>query len=145
MHWLVPRLSWELLTSIDWIFTCTKNSTLTRWPMEIRTQVSCTYGIKNGSFFFNQLSSSLHPQQTCIISFCFGPPYFDRLWEGVNGKKTFSFGHCPNPLNPPPWPQFGQLGPLFSEIEIQDLKVSLELRILYILYNILYICNLKNS
>ena len=33
----------------------------------------------------------------------------------------------------------------FSEVEIQDLKVSLELRILYILYNILYICNLKNS
>ena len=49
----------------------------------------------------------------------------------------------PNP--PPPWHQFGQLGPLFSEVEIQDLKVSLELRILYVLYNILYICNLKNS
>ena len=60
-------------------------------------------------------------------------------------KKTFSFGHCPNYLNPPPWPQFRQLGPLFSEVEIQDLKVSLELKILYILYNILYICNLKNS
>ena len=49
--------------------------------------------------------------------------------EGVNWKKkTFSFGHCPNYLTPPPWPQFGQLGPLFSEVEIQDLKVSLELR-----------------
>ena len=22
--------------------------------------------------------------------------------EGVNGKKTFSFGHCPNHLDPPP-------------------------------------------
>ena len=22
--------------------------------------------------------------------------------EGLNGKKTFSFGHCPNHLNPPP-------------------------------------------
>ena len=65
--------------------------------------------------------------------------------EDLNGKKTFSFGHCPNPLTPPPWPQFGQLGPLFLEVEIQDLKVSLELRILYVLYNILYICNLKNS
>ena len=56
-------------------------------------------------------------------------------------KKRF----LSNYLNPPPWPQFGQLGPLFSEVEIQDLKVSLELKILYILYNILYICNLKNS
>ena len=48
--------------------------------METMTQVSCTYGTKNGSFFFNQLSSSLHPQQTCIISFCFGAPHFDRLF-----------------------------------------------------------------
>ena len=24
--------------------------------------------------------------------------------EGVNEKKTFSFGHCPNYLNPPPHP-----------------------------------------
>ena len=56
-------------------------------------------------------------------------------------KKTFSFGHCPNYLNPP-WPQFGQLGPFFSEVKIQDLKVSLEIKILYI---ILYICNIKNS
>ena len=37
----------------------------------------------------------------------------DILREGLNGKKTFSFGHCPNHLNPPPWPQFRQLGPLF--------------------------------
>ena len=57
--------------------------------------------------------------------------YIKTIREGVNGKKTFSFGHCPNHLNPPPSPQFGQLGPLFLEVEIQDLKVSLELRILY--------------
>ena len=68
-----------------------------------------------------------------------------HIREGVNGKKTFSFGLCPNSPPPPPWPQFGQIGPLFSEVKIQDLKVSLELWILYILYNILYICNLKNS
>ena len=70
-----------------------------------------------------------------------------KLREDINWKKTFSFGHCPNYLkkNPPPWPQFGQLGPLFSEVKIQDLKVSLELKILYILYDILYICNLKKS
>ena len=47
--------------------------------------------------------------------------------------------------NPPPLPQFGQLGPFFSEVKIQDLKVSLELKILYILYDILYICNLKKQ
>ena len=73
--------------------------------------------------------------------FFYAPPKGRRQW-----KKTFSFGHCPNYLNPPPpSPQFGQLGPLFSDVKIQDLKVSLELRILYVLYNILYICNLKNS
>ena len=60
-------------------------------------------------------------------------------------KKRFLSGIARITYPPPPWPQFGQLGPLFSEVEIQDLKVSLELRILYILYNILYICNLKNS
>ena len=60
--------------------------------------------------------------------------------RGQREKKTFSFGHCPNYLNPPP---HDPNGPLFSEVEIQDLKVSLELKILYILYNILYICNLK--
>ena len=65
--------------------------------------------------------------------------------EGVNGKKTFSFGHCPNHLTPPPDPNSGNLVLFFSEVKIQDLKVSLELKLLYILYNILYICNLKNS
>ena len=38
------------------------------------------------------------------------------------------------PKPPTPLPQFGQLGPLFSEVKIQDLKVSLELKILYIYY-----------
>ena len=61
-------------------------------------------------------------------------------------KKNVFFRALPeSPKPPPPWPEFGQLGPLFSEVEIQDLKVSLELRILYVLYIILYICNLKNS
>ena len=36
----------------------------------------------------------------------------DSLREGLNGKKTFSFGHCQNHLTPPR-PQFGQLGPFF--------------------------------
>ena len=53
-------------------------------------------------------------------------------------KKTFSFGHCPNYLTPPPHdPDSGNLVLFFLEVEIQDLKVSLELRILYVLY-ILY-------
>ena len=43
----------------------------------------------------------------------------------------------------PPLPQFGQLVQLFSDVEIEDLKVSWGLKILYIHYNILYIYNLK--
>ena len=53
-------------------------------------------------------------------------------------KKTFSFGHCPNHLNPPPWPQLGQLGPFFSDVKIQDLKVTVG-------RGGRYINNLKNS
>ena len=29
---------------------------------------------------------------------------YDHLREDINRKKTFSFGHCPNHLNPPPSP-----------------------------------------
>ena len=43
----------------------------------------------------------------------------------------------------PPTPQFGQLVKLFSDVKIQDLKVRLELKILYLLYNILHIYILK--
>ena len=61
-------------------------------------------------------------------------------------KKNVFFRALPELPNPPPHdPNFGQLGPLFLEVEIQDLKVSLELKILHILYDILYICDLKNS
>ena len=60
-------------------------------------------------------------------------------------KKNVFFRALRELPDPPPSPQFGQLGPLFSDVKIQDLKVSLELKILYILYDILYICNLKNS
>ena len=31
------------------------------------------------------------------------------LREDLNRKKTFSFGHCPNPLTPPPDPNSGNL------------------------------------
>ena len=43
----------------------------------------------------------------------------------------------------PPPPQFGQLVQLFSDVQIQDLKVCLELQILYILCNILHVYILK--
>ena len=45
-----------------------------------------------------------------------------------------SFGFCPNYLQPPHSPQFGKLVQLFSDVEIQDLKVSLGLKILYMIY-----------
>ena len=51
-------------------------------------------------------------------------------------KKNVFFRPLPELPKPPPHDP-GQLVPLFSEVEIQDLKVSLELRILYVLYNIL--------
>ena len=44
---------------------------------------------------------------------------------------------------PPPSPKFGQLLQRFADVEIQDLKVSLGLKILYIHYNIIY--NLKKQ
>ena len=60
-------------------------------------------------------------------------------------KKSFPSGIARITYPPPPMTPIRQLGPLFSEVEIQDLKVSLELKVLYILYNILYICNLKKQ
>ena len=61
-------------------------------------------------------------------------------------KKNVFFRALPElPKPPPPDPNSGNLVLFFPDVKIQDLKVSLELRILYVLYNILYICNLKNS
>ena len=61
-------------------------------------------------------------------------------------KKNVFFRALPELPKPPPHdPNLGNLVLFFSEVKIQDLKVSLELKILYILYDILYICNLKNS
>ena len=61
----------------------------------------------------------------------------NEQWEDINGKKLFRSG-ISWITYPPPWPQFGQLGPLFSEVEIQDLKVSLDLRILYFIIYCIY-------
>ena len=45
--------------------------------------------------------------------------------EDLNWKKTFSFGHCPNHLNPPPHdPNSGNLVLFFPDVQIQDLKVT---------------------
>ena len=40
-------------------------------------------------------------------------------WALINSKVTFSFRYCPHP-----WPQFGQLVPLFLDVKIHDLKDS---------------------
>ena len=74
---------------------------------------------------------------------------FPKLWwkcesllrEGILRKNCCSFGFCPN--FPPP-PHFGQLVQLFSDVEIQDLKDSLGLKMLHVYYR-LFIDNLKNS
>ena len=47
------------------------------------------------------------------------------LREGVNEKKTFSFGHCLNHLkNPTPDPNLGNLVLFFPDVKIQDLKIT---------------------
>ena len=57
-------------------------------------------------------------------------------------KKDVFFRALPELPKPPHDPNSGNLV-LFSEVKIQDLKASLELKTVYILYDILYICNLK--
>ena len=68
------------------------------------------------------------------------------LREDINTKKNVFFRALPESPNPPPLTPIRATWSFFLEVKIQDLKVSLELKILYnILYDILYICNLKNS
>ena len=59
-------------------------------------------------------------------------------------KKRFLSGIARIPQPPPPLTPIQATWSFFSDVKIQDLKISLELRILYILYNILHISNLKN-
>ena len=56
----------------------------------------------------------------CSWSSCWGDAipwqlfsYRERLWEDINRKKNIFFRALPESPKPPPWPQFGQLGPLF--------------------------------
>ena len=59
-------------------------------------------------------------------------------------KYCLSFGFCPP--TPPSSPKLGQRVQLFSEVGIQDLKDSLGLKMLYVLYIIIpYIYNLKKQ
>ena len=86
------------------------------------------------------IPTSIWPGNNWTVKKCL----LKTLGKASMRKKNLFFWALPESPHPP-WPQFGQLGPFFSDVKIQDLKVSLELRILYILCNILYICNLKNS
>ena len=54
--------------------------------------------------------------QSCII-------LKHRIREDINRKKTFSFGHCPNNLTPPPDP-IRATWSFFSDVKIPDLKVT---------------------
>ena len=49
--------------------------------------------------------------------------YIDHLGKTSTEKNVF-FRALPKSPNPPPWPQFGQLGPFFPDVKIQDLKVT---------------------
>ena len=49
-------------------------------------------------------------------------------------KNCCSFGFCPNHPPPPPPPNLDNFYNFFSDVEIQDLKVNLGLKILFILY-----------
>ena len=44
-------------------------------------------------------------------------------------KKTFSFGHCPNHLNPPPLTPIWTTWSFFLDVKIQDLKVTWGLKV----------------
>ena len=47
-----------------------------------------------------------------------------RVREDIRRKSVFFRTLPESPKPPPPWPQFGQLGPFFSDVKIQDLKVT---------------------
>ena len=65
--------------------------------------------------------------------------------EGRFPEKTAVLLDFVQITSPAPSPQFGQLVQLFSDVGIQDLKESIGLKILYVLYFIPYIYNLKKQ
>ena len=83
---------------------------------------------------FNLLSS----YETFHTSEKHNPIKISSIQGTVSREKMLSFGFCPNYLALPPiW----TTSTIFSDVEIQDLKVSLGLKILYIY--IMYIYNIK--
>ena len=59
-------------------------------------------------------STILTPDKNKCGPFCTVFPSYSLIWicyirEDINEKKTFSFGHCPNHLNPPHDPNSGNL------------------------------------
>ena len=66
-----------------------------------------------------------------------------KMFSWGNSAVLLDFVQITSPPPPPPPLQFEQLVQLFSNIEIQDLKVRLSLKIFHIQYDILYIYNLK--
>ena len=81
---------------------------------------------------FRTMCTSI-PTQSLIPSLWLWAPSQENkqeLGKTSMKKKKFSFGYCPNHLNsPPPWPQFRLLGPFFSDVKIQDLKVTWGLKV----------------
>ena len=76
-------------------------------PLEMfKSQLSNTYSV-----FMCAKWAQISAQNANNFSWC---PQICRVREGVNGKKTFSFGHCPNDGGGGggvPMPEF--FGPLF--------------------------------
>ena len=53
----------------------------------------------------------------------------DQVWDGIPEKTAVLLEFVQ--ITSPPSPQFGKLVQLFSDVKIQDLKISLGLRIIY--------------
>ena len=74
---------------------------------------------------------------------CKVPPLYYNYSQGRSPEETLLFFWILSKLPAPP--NLNNLYfelELFSDVEIQDLKLSLVLEILYLLYNILYMYNL---
>ena len=108
-------------TRIKWAGHSEGNFGATRALYEIDNEKSLRYIGKSlaKNYIAFTLNDTILPYSTGKAS--------KKVWlrEGVNWKKTFSFGHCPNYLNPPPLPppdpNSGNLVLFFGR---QDLKVT---------------------
>ena len=82
-------------------------------------------------FFFKDILDRLQtilfsilslPVQQSAYLLVFTNDYYVR--EDINTKKTFSLGHCPNHLNPPLLTPIRATWSFFSDVKIEDLKVT---------------------